>query len=81
MAAITEAVLAGRQPATTFRVTYEEFLDRTDDGTHAEWVDGEVLIMSPTSSIHQDLAAEKFIENCTALSDGCGGPPIAPAET
>ncbi len=57
MAPITEAaVVAGfRQPPES-RVSYEEFLDWTEDGTHAEWVDGEILIMSPTSAIHQDLA-------------------------
>lgn len=43
------------QPSES-RITYEEFLDRAEDGTHAEWVDGEILIMSPTSKAHQDLA-------------------------
>jgi len=35
-------------------MSYEAFLDWTD-GTHAEWVDGEVLLMSPASFPHQDL--------------------------
>jgi Uma2 family endonuclease len=34
------------------RMTYEEFLEWAD-GTRAEWVDGEVIVMSPTSVAHQ----------------------------
>ena len=26
-------------------VTYEEFLERADEDTHAEWVDGQVIPM------------------------------------
>jgi Uma2 family endonuclease len=36
------------------KMTYEEFLEWAD-GTHAEWVDGEVIEMSPASDRHQDL--------------------------
>ena len=50
------AVRAGVKEPPESRVTYEEFLDWAEDGTHAEWIDGEVLIMSPTSKVHQDLA-------------------------
>jgi Uma2 family endonuclease len=35
-------------------MTYEEFLSRFD-GAHAEWVDGEVITMSPVSLLHDDL--------------------------
>lgn len=38
------------------KMTYEEFLAWAD-GTHAEWVDGEVIIMSPASDRHQDLVS------------------------
>jgi Uma2 family endonuclease len=38
------------------RMTFEEFLDWNGD-TYAEWVDGEVILMSPVSSKHQLLAA------------------------
>jgi Uma2 family endonuclease len=38
------------------RMTFEEFLDWSGD-TYAEWVDGEVILMSPVSSKHQLLAA------------------------
>lgn len=36
-------------------LTYEEFLTLTE-GEHAEWVDGEVLLLMPASQIHQNLA-------------------------
>lgn len=37
------------------KMTYEEFLDWADEDTLAEWVDGKVILMSPASSIHQEL--------------------------
>lgn len=37
-------------------MTYEQFLDWADEDTLAEWVDGEVELMSPASATHQDLA-------------------------
>ncbi len=37
------------------RMTYEEFLERDEDA-RAEWVDGEVVYMSPPSSRHQDVS-------------------------
>lgn len=36
------------------KMTYEEFLTWYD-GSHAEWVDGEVILMSPGSEPHQSL--------------------------
>ena len=38
------------------KVTYEQFLDWADEDTYAEWVDGEVELMSPASRRHQKLA-------------------------
>jgi Uma2 family endonuclease len=38
------------------RMTYEEFLDWADEDTWAEWVNGEVVILTPASNQHQDLA-------------------------
>jgi Uma2 family endonuclease len=38
------------------RMTFEEFLDWYDEETPAEWVDGEVILMSPVSTKHQLLA-------------------------
>lgn len=36
------------------RLTYEEFLTQYD-GMHAEWEDGEIVVMSPVSRRHQDI--------------------------
>jgi Uma2 family endonuclease len=35
------------------KITYEEFLARADEDSPAEWVDGEVILMSPASQRHQ----------------------------
>jgi len=43
----------GRLPK---RVTYEEFLAWADEDTLAEWVDGEVVMYTPASKLHQDVA-------------------------
>lgn len=44
---------AGTLP--TRKLTYEEFLEWLDEDIRAEWVDGEVILMSPISGDHQDL--------------------------
>jgi Uma2 family endonuclease len=36
-------------------VTFEEFLAWCDEDTHAEWVEGEIVLMSPASDQHQNL--------------------------
>jgi Uma2 family endonuclease len=41
-------------PAPPLRMTFEEFLEWAD-GIRAEWVDGEVIVMSPSSGPHQSL--------------------------
>ncbi len=41
---------------TPAKMTYEEFLAQADEDTPAEWVDGEVVLMSPASKRHQDVA-------------------------
>lgn len=38
------------------KMTYTEFLDWLDEDVRAEWVEGEVIIMSPASDRHQNLA-------------------------
>jgi Uma2 family endonuclease len=44
-------------PSTAPRkMTYEEFLTWADEDTLAEWVDGEVVMYSPASDRHQDMA-------------------------
>jgi Uma2 family endonuclease len=47
------------KPAKTVlpsKMTYEEFLAWADEDTWAEWVNGEVIILSPASLRHQQLA-------------------------
>ncbi len=50
-----------KTPAATISVslppkmTYEEFLDWLDEDVRAEWIDGEIIIMSPASLRHQLL--------------------------
>jgi len=36
-------------------MTYPEFLRWAGDDTHAEWVDGKVVPMSPVSDVHADV--------------------------
>ncbi|MFQ5595519.1 MAG: Uma2 family endonuclease [Anaerolineae bacterium] len=38
------------------KMSYEEFLNWANEDTLAEWVDGEVVMLSPASDRHQDLA-------------------------
>lgn len=39
----------------SLRMTEEEFLAWCDEDTHAEWVDGEVIMMAPASFWHNDI--------------------------
>jgi hypothetical protein len=34
------------------KMTFEEFLAWADEDTHAEWVDGEIITMSPSENVH-----------------------------
>jgi len=54
---LVELLLA---PARPPRMTYEEFLAWADEDTLAEWVDGEVVMTSPASKPHQDIAGFLF---------------------
>src|SRR5687768_12911542 len=36
-------------------MTYAEFIERFEDSTHAEWVNGEAIIFMPPSIRHQDI--------------------------
>src|SRR5205085_12075198 len=45
-----------RTPAPGKKLTYEEFLDWCGEDSWAEWVDGEVIILSPASLRHQQIA-------------------------
>ncbi len=49
---------AALEPRPAQKLTWEEFLDWCDEDTHAEWNDGEViLITSPASIQHQDVSS------------------------
>jgi len=41
------------------KISYEEFLDWVDEDALAEWVDGEIIMATPASIRHQDIA--KFL--------------------
>jgi Uma2 family endonuclease len=47
------------------RMTFEQFLEWLDEDQHAEWVDGEVVLMSPVSGVHQELVL--FLLNLLSL--------------
>jgi len=36
------------------KISYEEFLELCDEDTLAEWVDGEIIMASPASLLHQE---------------------------
>jgi len=42
--------------ATQTKISYEEFLEWTDEDQHVEWVEGELVPMSPVSNRHQDIS-------------------------
>ena len=46
-------------------MTYEEFLDWLDEDTRSEWVDGQIILMSPASRVHQSIV--NFIANLLTL--------------
>ena len=39
------------------QMSYEEYLDWVDEGTRAEWVDGEVIVFMPITLVHQLLVS------------------------
>ena len=41
---------------TQAKISYEEFLEWMNDERHAEWVNGEIIEMSPISDRHEDLS-------------------------
>lgn len=48
--------LSGRKAPPAGKVTFGEFLAWADEDTHAEWEDGEIVMVSPASREHQDLS-------------------------
>ena len=43
--------------ATQTKISYEDFLEWMGEDQHVEWVDGEVVSMSPISDRHQQIGA------------------------
>ena len=52
----TESVASPVKSSPPAKMSYEEFLAQADEDIPAEWVDGEVILMSPPSERHQNLA-------------------------
>jgi Uma2 family endonuclease len=50
------ALLPSPIPSQKPRMSYQEFLDWTDEDTLAEWVDGEIVMSSPASYVHQSIS-------------------------
>jgi Uma2 family endonuclease len=53
---IEESVETIRRAPPKTRLTWEEFLAWLDEDTHAEWVGGEIVMASPASMRHQQVA-------------------------
>ncbi|MDA8333434.1 MAG: Uma2 family endonuclease [Peptococcaceae bacterium] len=51
----TAAEYAAAQDQPSLRMTVEEFLEWGDEDTWAEWVDGEVIVLSPATTFHQKV--------------------------
>ncbi|NSW80127.1 MAG: Uma2 family endonuclease [Chthonomonadetes bacterium] len=49
----TESLKTSTRPLPKGKLSYEQFLQWLDEDTWAEWVDGEVILMSPISDEHQ----------------------------
>ena len=61
------------------RMTYEEFLEWSDEDTHAEWVDGEVIVLMSGSLAHQLLIGFLYyVLHTFCLVRGAGVVLIAP---
>lgn len=50
-----QAIYAETRTPPQDRVSFEEFLEWLDEDTHAEWVDGEVILKMPVSVEHQKV--------------------------
>ena len=50
-----EPICTDRKPHPGRRMTWQEFHDWSDERTHAEWIDGEVILLPPATDPHQML--------------------------
>jgi Uma2 family endonuclease len=53
----TESPATPARTAPGGKMSYEEFLAWADEDTWAEWVNGEVVVLTPASKRHQDLTS------------------------
>ncbi len=77
---MTEAIVSQSRPTDT-RMSYEEFLRWSDEDTHAEWVNGEVILAMPPLAIHQRVA-QFLLKLLSAYAETCnlGEVLLAPFE-
>lgn len=69
---------AGMPPPSPPTMTYEQFLDAIDEDTLAEWVDGRVIMASPASRRHQEIAELFFMLLSTFAKVHASGVVISP---
>ena len=50
---------------TRLKMSYEAFLEWVDEGIHAEWVNGEVIVHMPPKRVHQNMV--KFLYELLSL--------------
>lgn len=50
-----EATPTGQRTPPPGKMTFEEYLQWLDEDTWAEWVNGEVVMVSPASRYHQEI--------------------------
>lgn len=43
------------------KISYEDFLNWADENTHAEWVNGEVIVFMPTKNAHQNVVEFLYV--------------------
>lgn len=51
----TEIPIGVKRKPPRRRLSFEEFVEWLDEDTWAEWVDGEVVVLSPASRKHQEI--------------------------
>ncbi len=52
-----QVLIQSERPLPAGKISYEQFLEWLDEDTWAEWVDGEVELISPVSLQHSDVLA------------------------
>ncbi|NKQ34258.1 MAG: Uma2 family endonuclease [Chloroflexi bacterium] len=50
---VMQAIAPAKTEQSTLKMSYDAYLDWADEDTHAEWVDGEVIVFMPVKNVHQ----------------------------